>query len=935
MPDQKKCREKSRFVLVDGSGYLYRAYHALPDLRTPDNAASGAVYGFISMLKRIRRDYPSVYGACVFDAKGKTFRNEIYPDYKANRQRMPDDLIQQLPAIHKAVTALGWPMLMIEGVEADDIIGTLTECALQDNLDVFICTGDKDMAQLVNEHVLLINTMNNESLDEIGVLKKFGVSPKQIIDYLSLIGDNIDNVPGVKKVGPKTAIKWLATYQSLEGIIASANEIKGVVGENLRSAIDWLPTAKKLLTIKRDCLIPISVLRRKSIVDHESKLKLLEPDNKELLLLYEKYAFKKWFRELEGNASEIESLDDSSGNIVKSWNSKINQKEISVCTVNKIYELVLDWSTFNIWLEKINSCSLTAFDLETTSRNPIEASIVGLSFCIFPGQACYIPVGHKPPKNSHQQLPIQEVLMKLQRWLEDPLCLKVGQNLKYDRQVLLNYHLSLEGIAHDTLLQSYVLESHYRHDLGRLAKRHLNLDTLSYEDLCGKGVNQICFDQVEIIDACQYGAEDADLVLRLHQILYPRIEQEKKLQNIYSNIEIPLIPILTNIERIGVRIDANLLRKQSIALGIRLQILEDDACRLANVLFNLNSPKQIGDILFNKLSLPILKKTPKGAPSTDDEVLQKLAINYPLAKLILDYRSLSKLKATYTDKLPMMVNKKTGRVHTCYGQTVAVTGRLVSTEPNLQNIPIRTEDGRRIREAFIADQNHKILSADYSQIELRIMAYLSQDDRLISAFQNDEDVHVATAAELFSLDKASISSNQRRIAKTINFGLIYGMSAFGLANSLNITREDAKKYIERYFNRYPKVADFMEKSRIQARKKGFVETVFGRRLWLPEINERNAARRQAAERAAINAPMQGTAADMIKLSMIAISQWLKRNGCQSKMIMQVHDELIFEVANKELDLLREELPKLMCGVIELGIPLQVDIGIGDNWDQAH
>lgn len=921
MANQKNYAKSLRIILVDGSSYLYRAYHALPNLRGPGNVASGALYGIISMLKKIRRDYPSDYGVCVFDAQGKTFRNSIYPSYKSNRPKMPEDLALQIPSIHRAVIALGWPMLMIQGVEADDVIGTLTQYALQEELEVVISTGDKDMTQLVNEHVVVVNTMNNEFLDQTGVFNKFGVHPEQIVDYLSLIGDAVDNVPGVQKVGPKTASKWLGIYHSLERIIASAGDIQGVVGKNLRSALDWLPQAKKILTIKCDCKLPENFIRNNSILDNASSLKFSELNKKEMLGLCKTYGFKTWIRELESDREKNTTTDQDA----------ISQQRV----IYSNYELITDWFSFDSWLEKIYSSSITSFDLETTSRNPIEARIVGFSFSIFSGQACYIPVGHQCLKEVEFQLPIDDVIDRLQKWMENPTQLKLGQNLKYDRQVLLNYQISLEGIAHDTLLQSYILESHHRHDLGRLAKRHLNLETISYESLCGKGVNQICFDQVPLNDACRYAAEDADVALRLHHVLYPKIIGCKSLKKIYENIEIPLIPVLTNMERTGVKIDVSLLSAQSAAIEARLRLLEEEASQLTGVFFNLNSPKQIGDILFNKSLLPIIKKTPSGAPSTDDEVLQKLAVSYSLPKLILDYRSLSKLKTTYTDKLPRMLNKDSGRVHTSYGQTVAVTGRLVSTEPNLQNIPIRTSEGRRIREAFVAKHNYKILSADYSQIELRIMAHLSQDEGLIAAFKKGEDVHVSTASEIFSIPCSEVTIDQRRLAKTINFGLIYGMGAFGLANSLNITREKAKKYIERYFERYPKIAIFMEKIRHQAKVDGFVETVLGRRLWLPDINGGGTSRRQAAERAAINAPMQGTVADMIKLSMIATDCWLKKSGCSSKMIMQVHDELVFEAAEDEIDLLKEELPKLMCQIIDLEVPLQVDIGVGDNWDQAH
>lgn len=937
-----------QFILVDGSSYLYRAYHALPDLRGPTGLPTGAIYGMVTMLRRLRREYFANYGVCVFDAKGKTFRDELFAEYKAHRPALPTDLGLQIAPIHQLVKALGWPLLMVEGVEADDVIASLAKRASDINMKVVISTGDKDLAQLVDDNITLINTMSNEKLDRAGVIQKFGVAPEKIIDYLALIGDASDGIPGVAKVGPKTAAKWLQLYGSLDGVIAAAAEIKGVVGENLRQVINWLPTARTLLTVRYDCL-PDIVLQRDVVHQTYNAPELtLNPEDKSLLQgLFETHGFKTWLNDLsnrelnnrefnnrELNSRVATSSRDDHLNKVSYPNEREENSALPVLADSGNYELITSWDRFDHWLKAIETAKLTAFDTETTSLNPLEAKIVGLSFAVESGKAAYLPVAHTLLESA-AQLPREIVLDKLRHWIEGDQYPKLGQHLKYDAQVLANHGLQLAGVVHDTLLQSYVLESHKSHDLAGMMKRHLGLATISYESICGKGVNQINFSQVALADACRYASEDADATLQLHQALYPQIQANSGLNDIYHRIEMPLSRVLRIVERTGVLIDQKLLQVHSHELAQQLARLEKEAYELAGTAFNLNSPKQIGDIFFNRLGLPIVKKTAGGAPSTDDDVLQKLAANFPLPKRLLDYRALSKLKTTYTDKLPRMVNVNTGRVHTYYAQAVAVTGRLTSNEPNLQNIPIRTAEGRRVREAFIAAPGCQLVSADYSQIELRIMAHLSNDANLVQAFAKQTDVHRATASEIFSISPEAVDTDQRRVAKTINFGLIYGMSAFGLAASLGLTRDAAKLYIDRYFSRYPGVARYMEETRQCARRDGYVETVFGRRLWLPEINGGSGPRRQAAERAAINAPMQGTAADLIKLSMIAVQQWLEENACQARMIMQVHDELILEVPDSEVTLISQQLPLLMCNVAQLKVPLQADVGIGPNWDKAH
>jgi DNA polymerase-1 len=909
-------------LLVDGSSYLYRAFHAMPDLRNAEGAPTGAIYGMINMLRRLRNDYPAAYIACVFDAKGKTFRDDLYPEYKAQRASMPEDLVRQIEPIHEAVRALGWPILMVDGIEADDVIGTLAVKAVEHGMRSVISTGDKDLAQLVNGHVTLINTMSNETLDRAGVIAKFGVPPERIIDYLTLIGDTVDNVPGVAKVGPKTAVKWLAQYDSLDGIVAHAKDIGGVVGENLRNALDWLPQARTLITVKTDCdLVEHMVSIPESLVSKPV-------DNEALIDFFRRYGFRTWLRELteQAPAAAAASPQASQGE------SQANLFGAAPQTTE--YETVLTEEQLERWLALIEQAELTAVDTETTSLDPMQAKLVGISLCCQAGVACYIPVAHRD-QDGPQQLSREFVLAKLKPWLEDDSKPKLGQNLKYDCHIFASHGIALRGIVHDTLLESYVFESHKSHDMDSMALRHLNRKTITFTEVCGKGAGQICFDEVPIARATEYAAEDADVTLQLHQAMWPQVAQNEGLKFIYEKIEVPTSVVLQKIERNGVLIDAQLLAKQSHELGLRLLEMEKQAYELAGQPFNLNSPKQLGEIFFEKLQLPVVKKTPSGTPSTDEEVLQKLSENYPLPKILLDYRGLSKLKSTYTDKLPKMVNPDTGRVHTNYAQAVAVTGRLSSNEPNLQNIPVRTAEGRRIREAFVAPEGSVVVSADYSQIELRIMAHISGDESLLRAFAEGEDIHRATAAEIFGTSPAEVTSEQRRYAKVINFGLIYGMSAFGLASNLGIERSAAQMYIDKYFQRYPGVAQYMADTRSQAKAHGFVETVFGRRLWLPEINSPNGPRRQAAERAAINAPMQGTAADLIKLSMIAVQDWLESERLESKMVMQVHDELVLEVRETELSHVRQKLPELMRGVARLRVPLIAEVGVGKNWEEAH
>ena len=939
---------KHRLLLVDGSSYLYRAFHAMPDLRNGAGEPTGAIYGMVNMMRRARSELKADHIACVFDAKGKTFRDEMYSEYKAHRSPMPEDLVKQIEPIHAMVKALGWPVLMVSGVEADDVIGTLACQATQAGWETIISTGDKDLAQLVNPSVTLINTMTNEKLDIAGVTEKFGVPPELIVDYLSIIGDAVDNVPGVPKAGPKTAAKWLAEFGNLDNLMANANQVKGVVGENLRATLDWLPQARQLITVKTDC----------DLSPHLPGLNDLhaKPEDAKLLReLFERYAFKSWLREVEKQLSNPENSSASSPafdlvggsfenaasasasenvTVIATTPTKALSPEVSALqdAIERQYECVTDEAALDRWLQKIESAPLTAVDTETTSLDALAAQLVGISFSVKPGEACYIPVAHI---NAEAQLQRDFVLAKLKPWLESAAHLKVGQNLKYDTHIFANYGITLGGIAFDTLLESYVLESHLSHNMDSLAERHLGMKTIRYEEVCGKGVHQIGFDQVDLKIATEYAAEDADITLRLHLELWPQIQESPGLRYIYEKIEMPAMRVLGIMERNGIRIDSALLAKQGQQVGKRLLELEGEIHRLAGQPFNIQSPKQIAEILFTQLELPVIKKTPSGAPSTDEEVLQKLAEDYPLPARILDYRSLAKLMSTYIEKLPRMADPKTGRVHTNFSQATAVTGRLASSDPNLQNIPVRTEEGRRIREAFIPAAGCKLLSADYSQIELRIMAHIAEDENLLAAFREGKDVHQATAAEIFGVPLNEVNSEQRRYAKVINFGLIYGMSAFGLAGNLGIERSAAQNYIAKYFDRYPGVAQYMERTRLEARENGYVETVFGRRLWLPEIKGSNGPRRQGAERAAINAPMQGTAADLIKLAMIAVEDWLESEQLKTKLLLQVHDELVFDVPLEEIDLLQAKLPDLMCNVAQLKVPLVVSIGIGDNWEEAH
>ena len=908
-------------LLVDGSSYLYRAFHALPDLRNSHDEPTGAIHGVMGMLRRLSADYNADYSACVFDAKGKTFRDDWYPQYKANRAPMPEGLVAQIEPIHNAVKALGWPLIMIDGVEADDVIGTLAKIATRDGIKTVISTGDKDITQLVDGHVTLVNTMSNETLDRDGIMAKFGVPPERIVDYLTLIGDSVDNVPGVEKVGPKTAVKWLTEYGTLDNIVANAEKIGGVVGENLRKALDWLPQARKLLTIKCDVDLPFVL----------EDLRHRELDRAKLIELLERFQFKTWLRELKSGADGNSSPAAATPGATEAGDPPAAAPRNPV---PRSYETILTQAQFDAWLATLQAAELTCIDTETTGLDPMTAQLVGISFCCEPGRAAYLPLAHRYP-GAPAQISVADALARMTPWLEDESRAKVGQNAKYDTHIFANHGVAMRGVMHDTLLQSYVLESHKPHDMDSMALRHLDATTIKFEDVAGKGARQIGFDQVDIERATEYSAEDADITLQLHQALYPRISADEKLQFIYRNIEMPAMPVLFRMERNGVLLDVPLLDAQSRELGQKMLDLEGRAHEQAGQPFNLNSPKQIQEILFDKQKLPVKKKTPGGTPSTDEDVLTELALDYPLPKILLEYRGVAKLKSTYTDKLPRMVNPSTGRVHTNYGQAIAVTGRLASNDPNLQNIPVRTAEGRRIREAFIAPTGSRIISADYSQIELRIMAHLSGDDGLLNAFAAGEDIHRAPAAEIFAVDRGAVSSEQRRYAKVINFGLIYGMSAFGLAANLGIERAAAQAYIERYFARYPGVKTYMDRTRNEARETGYVETVFGRRLYLTEIRAGNLARRQGAERAAINAPMQGTAADLIKLAMVAVQNWLDEKKSPAKLIMQVHDELVLEVPDGEVTLIKTQLPALMTGVASLRTPLVVDVGVGANWEEAH
>ena len=915
-------------VLVDGSSYLYRAFHAMPDLRAvpgdPASAPTGAIRGMINMLQALKKEVPADYAACVFDASGPTFRDALYPEYKQHRAPMPDDLRAQIEPIHEVVRLLGWPVLCIPGVEADDVIGTLAATAAGQGMQVVISSGDKDLSQLVNEHITIIDTMNGKKRDVAGVTAEFGVPPTLMVDYQALVGDAVDNVPGVPKVGPKTAAKWLTEYGSLDALLANAGAIKGVAGENLRGALDWLPTARTLVTIKTDC----------DLAGHLDGLPAIDAiavgaeQADALRDFYQKYGFKSLARALPsavvpdaGASGDLFATPDASAVAVQA-----QQREVT-------YDTILTWEQLDGWLARLKAAPLAALDTETTSLDELRAEIVGVSFSVEPGAAAYIPLAHNGP-DAPPQLPLAEVLERLRPWLEDPACPKLGQHVKYDRHVFANHGIQVRGYAHDTMLQSYVLEVHKPHGLASLAERHTGRTGISYEDLCGKGAKQIPFAQVPVDKAAAYSCEDSDQTLDVHRVLWPQLQADDKLRGIYE-LEMACSETLFRIERNGVLIDAGKLAAQSHALGQRILQLEQEAYAIAGQPFNLGSPKQLGEIFFDKLGMPVVKKTATGARSTDEEVLEKLAEDYPLPAKLLEHRSLCKLKGTYTDKLSTLADPRTGRVHTHYAQAVAVTGRLSSNEPNLQNIPIRTPEGRRVREAFVAPAGRVIASADYSQIELRIMAHISGDEALLHAFREGLDVHRATAAEVFGVALDQVSSEQRRYAKVINFGLIYGMSSFGLAKNLGIETKAAAAYIDRYFQRYPGVKQYMEETKAQAKARGYVETVFGRRLYLPEINSPNGPRRGAAERAAINAPMQGTAADLIKLAMVAVQKELDAHKPDVKMIMQVHDELVFELPEGEVDWLRREIPRLMAGVAALQVPLLAEVGVGPDWDKAH
>lgn len=935
-------------LLVDGSSYLYRAYHAMPDLRGPGGVPTGAIHGMVAMLRRLPEQVGAAHAVCVFDAPGPTFRDAWYPHYKANRSPMPDDLRAQIEPIHEVVRLMGWPVLMVPGIEADDAIGTLARVGAAGGHRVVISTGDKDMAQLVTPQVSLINTMTNEALDEAGVLGKFGVRPDQIIDYLTLIGDTVDNVPGVAKVGPKTAVKWLSEHGSLDAIVAAAGSFKGVTGQNLRDALDWLPQGRRLITIKTDCELSEHVTGWPAL----EGLALREVDRVGLVQFYGRYGFRTWGRELQAELQrEGVNVPDAAApvsvatpapapapvaehSVLPPLSGETPDLFDSLPALAHDYETVLTWAQFDTWLARLHAAPLVALDTETDSLDAMRARIVGLSFAVEPGRAAYVPTGHNYA-GAPEQLPLDEVLARLRPWLEDASARKIGQHIKYDLHVFANHGITVRGFAHDTLLQSYVLEAHKPHNLESLAQRHLNRQGMSYESLCGKGVNQIPFAQVDIERATTYSGEDSEMCLHLHATLFPQIAADAGLRRIYEDIEIPATDVLLRMERHGVLIDPAKLAAQSQQLAQRMIQLEQEVYQIAGQPFNLNSPKQVGEILFGKLGLPVKKKTASGAPSTDEEVLQELAADYPLPAKLLENRSLAKLKGTYTDKLPGMINPATGRVHTHYAQAVAVTGRLSSNDPNLQNIPIRTAEGRRVREAFIAPPGWVMVSADYSQIELRIMAHLSEDPGLLRAFEQGLDVHRATAAEVFGIAPEAVTSEQRRYAKTINFGLIYGMGAFGLAQNLGIDQKAARSYIERYFDRFAGVKRFMEATKAAAAEQGYVETVFGRRLWLPEIQGGSGPRRAAAARQAINAPMQGTAADLIKLAMIVVQKALDAEPRATRMVMQVHDELVFEVPEAEIDWVKDAVPRLMAGVADLRVPLLAEVGLGANWDEAH
>jgi DNA polymerase-1 len=918
-------------LLIDGSSYLYRAFHAMPDLRAipgdPSSSPTGAIRGMVNMMQALRKEVPAAFVACVFDAKGPTFRDVLYPQYKGHRSPMPDDLRAQIEPIHALMQLLVMKVLDVPGVEADDVIGTLAVMAAAQGMQVIVSSGDKDLAQLVNERITIIDTMNGKRRDMAGVEAEFGIPARLMLDYQTLVGDTVDNVPGVEKVGPKTAVKWLLEYGSLDSVVENAGSIKGVVGENLRKALPWLPTGRQLLTIKTDCDLMAWLPALPNLED----LRRSEEDSSGLFAFYERVGFKGLAK---ANAPKQTAKEPHVASAQDSLFGILQEPVIArLQPVETHYETISTWERFDQWLAKIQTADLVALDTETTSLDAMRAEIVGLSLSVKVGEAAYIPLAHTYA-GAPDQLPRAEVLERLKPWLENPQRLKLGQHIKYDRHIFANHGIEVQGYAHDTMLQSYVLEVHKPHGLASLAERHVGRSGLNFEDLCGKGVSQISMDQVDVARASEYACEDADMTLDVHTTLWQQLEKNEKLRFVYE-LEIASSESLYRIERNGVLIDAATLAAQSHELGARIVELESQAHELAGQPFNLSSPKQIGDIFFTKLGLPVVKKTATGAPSTDEEVLEKLAEDFPLPAKILEHRGLAKLKGTYTDKLAQLALPRTGRVHTHYAQAVAVTGRLSSNDPNLQNIPIRTVEGRRVREAFIAPPGSVIASADYSQIELRIMAHISADEALLNAFHQGLDVHRATAAEVFGVEVAQVSNEQRRYAKVINFGLIYGMSAYGLARNLGIDNTAAKNYIDRYFARFAGVKRYMDTTREQAKVQGYVETVFGRRLYLPEINSPNGQRRAGAERAAINAPMQGTAADLIKLSMVKVQSVLDAQRRGTTMIMQVHDELVFEVPQEEVAWVTTEIPRIMADVASLKVPLLAEIGVGPNWDQAH
>lgn len=913
-----KAQINKPVLLVDGSSYLFRAFHALPPLVTSKGQPTGAIKGVINMTRRLQSDYPESKIIMIFDAKGKTFRHDLYDQYKANRPPMPEDLRGQIEPIHEIIKAMGLPLLIVPDVEADDVIGTLAAQASDKGIDTIISTGDKDMAQLVTPHVTLMNTMTDTFMDQQGVKEKFGVAPEQIIDYLALVGDTVDNIPGVPKCGPKTAVKWLTQFGTLKGVMDNADEVKGKIGENLRNSLELLPLSYELATIHTD----VALDQNLDEIEHD------HINNERLLELFKEYEFKTW-------VAQLEQTGTTSAPTAQSAQSTTSVEELPESTINAEYETILTQTAFDHWLEILSNAEIFAFDTETTSLNYMEAQIVGVSFCVEAGKAAYVPLAHDY-MGAPEQLDRESILAALKPILEDEQKHKVGQNLKYDMNVLANHGIRLRGIAEDTMLESYVVNSvSTRHDMDSLAKKYLNHNTIHFEDIAGKGAKQLTFNAIDIEKAAPYAAEDADITLRLHQKLSVELDQIPSIQPVYRDIELPLIPVIADIERDGALVDSHLLGCQSKELEEKLVALEREAFDLAGEEFNLSSPKQLQTIFFEKLELPIIKKTPKGQPSTAEPVLQELALDYPLPKVILQYRSLSKLKSTYTDKLPLQINPATGRIHTSYHQAVTATGRLSSSDPNLQNIPIRTEEGRRVRQAFVAPEGYKLVAADYSQIELRIMAHLSQDEGLLNAFSQGLDVHKATAAEVFGVATDEVTTDQRRSAKAINFGLIYGMSAFGLARQIKVDRKTAQGYIDRYFERYPGVLGYMDRIRKQAHDDEYVETLFGRRLYLPEINANNKMRQQAAERTAINAPMQGTAADIIKKAMINVSQWLAESSFDARMIMQVHDELVLEVREDQVEEVTVGLLERMESAASLDVPLLVEAGVGNNWDEAH